>query len=1047
MTNSQSGDTNDGSTDDDEFVVVNPGGEHMSLSQKSIQKLKAWLNPTDSETPASEYRKHLNSHAKGTGEWILETDQYREWSQSNSVGNLWIRGIPGCGKSVVAAGLISRLRRAENGLVLFFFFREIIQANRTPRSLMQDFCHGMLDHSPWLQSELDQLQTQHSSVESVPYDKLWKCMATAMQSIGKVHCVVDALDEMEQGNDQFFKELLDLGRRSPASIKLIVTSRQVPHVEKHLNGISLVDLRLDRRNVDRDIAIYSAQRLEDTHLDLSLEKLEQVKQAICERGRGLFLYARLMLDQLLLQPQLMLANIENLPDGLGDMYTELLHDHAIRSGTSAIFQQIILQWITHSARPLRLLELFVMIDSLPDRAGLTQEQDAKLAIRTTCGPLLEVCEDGVVQIIHHSLTEFVLNRDVVHTQMSNQVREISGFHSPTIHGMITRVCINYLSNGCLDQWPTDPHTAAWKKDGKELMLRFYFLRYAVLEWPFHAANADESDDELLHLLDQFCQDGNQSYEAWKKIWPALQPNTIPSNCSPLDIAAYCGIFAFAKHLIGKRANTDSRNSKTNGLFPPLLHAIKKNHHRIVSLLLQHGANREKHDGRDPVFYATELNHVESLRALIEGGVDPKTTAGTADGSSEIIYCEFLDQEVSYSGWNKKRTPLACACHDGYIEAVQELIKHLDSAYLCKGYLHIAAEQGKSTVVKTLLQDEKVRLSINDKDSDGNTPLYLAAKSRDYATIQVLLDHGADISISSMNLNHPPEPPHTLAKYDRDGVWPNYSALHGLAFGARRVRWKKAPERSNWIKALKMLLSAGCDINARDHRGRTPLFWWSEFPAASDKYEATEFVATLLEYGANASLFDYEMSSPLHRSSTKLTPRMVELLVNGGVDLNSTRDSDGMTPLMFMASSLKNHEVSSWRDMKANFAQKDWAGNTAFHHCFCSLARALKENDTACWMNDWFAAADLGAQNHCGRTPFLEFLFRQPSIKFMDRDHIKVVQEFVKNGALLEGRDFSGRTALLTALDHPILRSLGIVEEILRLGGDVKATDNEGKSGE
>jgi ankyrin repeat protein len=82
-----------------------------------------------------------------------------------------------------------------------------------------------------------------------------------------------------------------------------------------------------------------------------------------------------------------------------------------------------------------------------------------------------------------------------------------------------------------------------------------------------------------------------------------------------------------------------------------------------------------------------------------------------------------------------------------------------------------------------------------------------------------------------------------------------------------------------------------------------------------------------------------------------------------------------------------------------------------------------------------------------RTPFLEFLFRQANTNFMDAIHIEVVQEFVKSGAILEGRDFSGRTALLTALNHPTLKSMGVVYEILRLGGDVKATDDEGISGE
>lgn len=1011
------------------------------LSAESLQKVKAWLSPTDSDTPASEYKKHLNSHAAGTGEWILETDQYCQWSQSK-VGNLWIRGIPGCGKSVVAASFISRFRRINDGPVLFFFFREIIQANRSPRSLMQDFCHEMLEYSPWLQSQLSQLQTQHSSVESVPYEKLWKCMATAMGSIGKVHCVVDALDEMEQGNDQFFQDLLDLGRQSSGSIKLILTSRQVPHVEKHLKGTSLVDLRLDRRNVDRDIAVYITQRLRDAHLDLPQEKIQEVKQAICDRGQGLFLYSRLMLDQLLLHPESMLVNIKTLPDGLGDMYTELLRDHAARSGTSTAFQQFILQWITHSARPMRLLELAVMVDSLPDRGGLSEDQDAKLAIRTTCGPLLEICEDGVIQIIHHSLTEFALDRDVTHTQMSNNERIFSGFHAPTVHGMITRICINYLSNGCLDEIDTKPKRPSEDDEwsNREFALRFYFLRYAVVEWPLHASKAVEFDGELLPFLDEFCTDGTHSYEAWKVLWPFFDRH-VPKRGTSLHNAAYCGIPAFVRYLIRKGVSPDSVDFNNTA---PIESAVERNHAQVITLLLEHGAKPDMGRQKDLVLYATKLNHPKSLRALIDGGVELKTIPLGPHGSMERFESDILGNYVSYEGSRKLTTPFEFACHDGHVEAAQELMNHHDSSYLCDGFLHLASRAGKSQVVAVLLENEEIRLTINRRDLNGNTPLYLAAMQRDYETVKNLLEHGADINLRSMNLKYPREPPYNLEKDDQDKVWPSYSPLHGLATG-NLPHVCNGPQRSTWIETLDLLLSSGCDIDATDHRGRTPLFYWPEFPTSNHGSESLDFVTTLLDRGANAALLDSQGSSPLY--STQLTSKIAEALVKGGADINSARNSDGMTPLMLMARCLDRIELSLWHDMKADFSQKSHNGNTAFHHSFRSRISNANKKDITPWIKTWCSFGDLHARNNAGRTPLLEFLFRQGN-EFARQSHsIEILQEFVKNGAILEDRDLLGRTALLTTLNHQGFFCFSLVDEVLRLGGDAKAVDNEGGTGE
>lgn len=188
-----------------------------------------------------------------------------------------------------------------------------------------------------------------------------------------------------------------------------MTSRQLPHLEDQLKGSCLVDLRLDRRNVDKDIATYISYRLETCTSAISFDDANAIKQAVCDKGKGLFLYARLMIEQLLQNPEKFKSELDQLPDGLGNMYASLLQQHAARSGTTVEFQVLVLQWVTHSSRPLRLIELATMVNSLPDRGGLTESQDAKLAVRSACGPLLEVLEDEIVQIIHPSFTEYLLD--------------------------------------------------------------------------------------------------------------------------------------------------------------------------------------------------------------------------------------------------------------------------------------------------------------------------------------------------------------------------------------------------------------------------------------------------------------------------------------------------------------------------------------------------------------------------------------------------------------------------------------------------------------
>lgn len=987
---------------------------------------------------------------------MFETEQYRDWSQSDSVGNLWIRGIPGCGKSVVAATITNRLQRLDEPPVpvLFFFFREIIQTNRTPQSLVQDFCHKLIDHSPLLQAILKNLRNDFA--DEVPFDKLWEALAAAMRAMKKVYCVVDALDEMEHGHDRWLESFLNLGRNFPRSIKTIVTSRQVPHVEKHMFKSHLVDLRLDRRRVDRDISIYVSNRLENAQLGLSEGDIEIVKEAICERGNGLFLYARLMLDELMRNPEDLQSRVYNLPHGLGDMYSDILHEHATCSGISSDLQRLILEWVTHSARPLRLLELAAMIEALPERKYFGP--DVKLAIQTSCGPLLEVCEDGVIQIIHHSLTEFLLNRNVEHIEMTNRNREFAIIDSQAVHRMIARTCIHYLTSGCLQQWKlTRDHDEHEPQERQSLFLQFYFLRYTALEWPFHIAKAG-NDTELLEKLSEFCRDGNHDFEAWNDIWRACQGEKLPRRFSAIHVAAYTDLLNWAQYLLSHGVDPDSKDgqevdsedgwryvSANEHPRTPLMYAVMKDHHEIVSLLLKHNASHDLQinlaeygkEWHSMVYYACKLNNVQALRALLNGGVNPMAKEGSFYIGEGEQYCEILGKTVHYTE-RSQISALGCACQQGNIEALREIMKHVSPADLCDGNLHVAARAGKAEAVAALLENEHVLSTINDRDSNGNTPLYLAARLRSAPTIRILLEHGADINVRSLNSNSPPEPPRGKDRRFNLVIPPSYTPLHGWAIGFAREDMEFVEEQ-DMIGALELLLQAGCDINAKDYRGCTPLFAWPHLHWADMMPD--KFVTTLLDRGADATVVNDAGETLLHKPRRSLWDRLVRKLVNAGLDINVQRKKDGLTALMCNAMEQSHTDPALFHELNADFDLQDCNGNTALHHYFLTSPPG-----TPVHLERWLSLSNLEMRNDLGRMPFHEFMYRRLGRVDLTKEEHQPLLEMVKRGVSLESKDGLGRTALLIALIGSSESTLQFAEELLRLGANVHAVDYRGKSG-
>lgn len=1005
---------------DPDYVVVD--NVNVGEPAETVAEIKDWLCPTDSDSPASEYQKHIHSYVPGTGEWILETDQYRRWLKDDDQGALWIRGIPGSGKSVVAARFIQRLQAQGECPVLFFFFREIIMSNRTPRSLCQDFACGLLPHSPQLQTSLKALKERHHSVDAAPFEELWKCLSSALTRTSRVFCVVDALDEMEPGHEDFIRSLIDLANRHPASIKLVLTSRQLLYLEERFRGTSgLIDLRLDRRHVDQDIERYIEHRLSTHQPPIKPEEAASIKTSICEKGRGLFLYARLMMDELLSHPEDITSQLGQLPDGLGDMYTDILREHAERSGTTLSFQRLVLQWITHSARPLRLLELATAIDSLPDRGGLRVDQDAKVAVRTACGPLLELCEDGVIQIIHHSLTEFFRDPNISHVRRTEGTSgDTPVLDSTKAHAHIARTCISYLLSGDFDvNLPSGALGQQYNIKLKERMQQFPLLQYSALYWPVHAAEADSSDEELLAIIDSLLRHNPVKFDTWKDYYRASRGGLIASS-SALHVAAFAGLRRYVERIVSDMdVDITDEWDKT-----PLAYAAKAGHADIATLLLQHGAHHGAVDknGMAPVHHAANENRPRAMRALLEGGADPMLPKSKDD---------------SYYG-PIGRTALFYACRYGHLEVLEELQRKLNVEHLRNGPLHWAAAAGKSKILSALLQDPEVRLSINDRDADGNTPLYLAAYAREPDTVEVLLEHGADPNAVSEDKRNPAmfskrSRLRKLKAATRGRSAPSrpfYSPLHGWA----HLSEVHAPHGSihNMHRVADLLARAGADVNDRNHEGQTALFAIEHLPREEEEF-GRAMVSVLLAHGADATVTDFDGNTPLH--VLKVIPvdlELVRLLVHAGVDINAARKTDGKTFIMERDDLFAYMDLEPFHELNVDFDRQDADGNTAAHLAAASIARLRVER--------WVDMANPEIQNQAGETALHRLVKRgqhEPS----------VIQRMLDKGFSLESRDYRGHTILLAFLAKPWARSIyDTVKVLLDLGANAQATDYEGKSG-
>ncbi|MBE3045529.1 ATP-binding protein, partial [Candidatus Bathyarchaeota archaeon] len=245
---------------------------------------------TDYLAESGEFRRHLSSQAPGTGLWLCETDEYRRWHDPPDHGSVWIKGVPGAGKSVMAASLIQHLRTTEECPVLFFFFRNIVAANFSPRKLIQDWLAQLLPHSPKLQFAL-QARLKTSLAETSDND-LIQLFLDGTSCVPKLYCVGDALDEMSSENRPFLDKLNSLATHRPRSLKLLMTSRPEQYLQSALRDSSIVHISLQQRRVDADIISYLGHRLEMAPQSEGVREMSKyIIDMVARRSEGLFLYA------------------------------------------------------------------------------------------------------------------------------------------------------------------------------------------------------------------------------------------------------------------------------------------------------------------------------------------------------------------------------------------------------------------------------------------------------------------------------------------------------------------------------------------------------------------------------------------------------------------------------------------------------------------------------------------------------------------------------------------------------------------------------------
>ncbi|XP_078144517.1 poly [ADP-ribose] polymerase tankyrase-1 [Centroberyx gerrardi] len=386
--------------------------------------------------------------------------------------------------------------------------------------------------------------------------------------------------------------------------------------------------------------------------------------------------------------------------------------------------------------------------------------------------------------------------------------------------------------------------------------------------------------------------------------------------TPLHFAAGFGRKDVVDHLLQTGANVHARD---DGGLIPLHNACSFGHSEVVSLLLCQGADPNARDNWNytPLHEAAIKGKIDVCIVLLQHGADPnirntdgKSALDLAEPSAKAVLTgEYKKDELleaARSGNEEKLmallTPLNVNCHasDGR--------KRLTSQKLLSTPLHLAAGYNRVRTVQLLLQHGA---DVHAKDKGGLVPLHNACSYGHYEVTELLLKHGACVNamdlwqftplheaasknrveVCSLLLSHGADPAllncHSKSSVD---MAPTPELKERLTYEFKGHSLLQAAREADMAKAKKTLALEIINFK-HPHTHETAL----HCAVASPHPKRKQVTELLLRKGANVNEKNKDFMTPLHVAAERAHNDIMEVLQKHGAKVNAL-DTLGQTAL-------------------------------------------------------------------------------------------------------------------------------------------------------
>jgi nucleoside phosphorylase len=509
-----------------------------------------------------------------TCNWILDHAAFRDWKNAQSItATLWIKGGPGCGKSVMSSFVVEELQRHfvsdEESLhpvpgrtvVARHFCGDKNDPRHASTSILKSLLYEILSQDqallqrtllPLLQIEDPAVSEQGGPLNTQMFE-LFEFLKKTLEAVANdptiaaIYFIVDGLDRCGVHALEFL-QLINQGPglfNGKASLRCLISSRPSDFLNRNMQPQCIIDLSKENR---QDINTVVKLRMKDLQelYRFPDDLRDRIEELLRERSDGMFLWLSLVLDRLrdltIWDEMIVKEKLQSIPFDVNAIYSNVLECARKESDETASRLQTLLMWVYLAAEPPLKVDQIQIVWALQDGDKSMEDVKGKHQflkldtirkyIRECWSTLIVLRDDDTLWLSHQSVKDFLRHLFSGHGQ---EQMPAYGITVQEAHERMASTCLTYL---CLNEIreltvPGLPINSDGMIDvaRREILVKNYLnghhlLGYSILFLGLHLRESKMDSRQVdIPGMDSFLAAESGALKKWVRAYDLLKRST------------------------------------------------------------------------------------------------------------------------------------------------------------------------------------------------------------------------------------------------------------------------------------------------------------------------------------------------------------------------------------------------------------------------------------------------------------------------------------------------------------------------------------------